>query len=289
MSQPPRVMGVLAACRNPQALAAAAQAVDWLQEQEVEVRLEPPTAAALDRPAPADEGWLQGDLLLVFGGDGTVISALRAAAATGVPVIGVNFGTVGFLTEIPATDLRAALSLLIAGRYEIDRRLMLQTRIASPDGTIHEAMAANDVVVKASDPTHVLEFRVRADERLIAEFPADGLIVSTPTGSTAYNLSAGGPVVVPELPAILVTPICPHSLAMRAVVLSAETHVTVEVEAVGRNRQAVAAVDGRVYLDLEPGATLEIQRASQPMVLARLPATSFFDSLRGKLRWGKPK
>lgn len=290
MSRPPEVVGLVSARHRADAGDAARRSLDWLEAHGLKVALEPETARLLDRDRDPRGDWLRSDLILVFGGDGTVISALRAASGRGVPVIAVNFGTVGFLTEINASNLSQALEAVVAGEFEIETRLMLEACVTSADGSAGACeVCANDVVIKAADPTHVLEFRVRADGYLIAEFPADGLILSTPTGSTAYSLSAGGPVVVPGLAALVLTPICPHTLATRPIVLAEETVIEVDVSAVGRNRMAAIAVDGRINLDLVPGSVLKVKRAEQTMKLARLRRDAFFDSLRGKLRWGSPK
>ncbi|NUP99143.1 MAG: NAD(+)/NADH kinase [Armatimonadetes bacterium] len=289
MTEPPRVVGVLSSGHRQDALAAAARAVEYLEQQGIEVRLAPATATALGRPAPEADGYVQVDLLLVFGGDGTVISALRAASGPSTPVLGVNYGTFGFLTEVDAADLDAGLAQIAAGQYTIEPRLMLEAMIEGREGQATVAVAANDVVVKASDPTHVLEFDIQADGAILADFPADGVILSTPTGSTAYSLSAGGPVLVPEVPALVLTPICPHTLAVRPIVLPDTMTICIRVTAIGANRQAMVSLDGRLNFDLLPGACLTVRRAAQRMLMARLHGSSFLDRLRGKLRWGKPK
>lgn len=287
MSPAPRSIGVLAAGRDD-ALEAAGRAIEYLTGRGLAVLLEPATADHLQRPGAPE--FSAADLLIVFGGDGAVISALRAASGRGTPVVGVNYGTVGFLSEIEPDRLLENLDDLAEGRYEVRSRLMLAACVLDGEGReLAEAVAANDVVVKAGDPTHVLEFRVEADGYLIAEFPADGLIVATPVGSTAYSLSAGGPVVVPDLPALVLTPICPHTLSTRPLVLPESIRLRISVEAVGRHRQAMVSVDGRINFELVPGATLTVGRAERRMAMIGLHPSSFFDSLRGKLRWGKPK
>lgn len=286
-SAPPQVVGVVAAAHRPAAVGAAREALRWLEGHGVAALVEAETAAALGcRPAP---DLRDADLILVLGGDGTVISTAREASLRAVPVIGVNFGTFGFLAEIEAEQLAPALAALVEGRYEVERRLMLTAEVAGCGGEeAQTAVAANDVAVKAGDPSHVLELRVHANGDLIAEFPADGLLVATPTGSTAYNLSAGGPVVVPGVEAFVLTPICPHTLATRPLVLAADCRVTVELAGAGP-RRAVVSVDGRINLPLSHDQRLTVGRAEAELYLARLRPSAFFDSLRGKLRWGKPK
>ncbi|MBI2301574.1 MAG: NAD(+)/NADH kinase [Armatimonadetes bacterium] len=275
---------MVAAAGQPAALEAGCRAVEALTRHGLRVLVEPHTAELLECPAlSAEQLYHDSDVVVVFGGDGLVISALRAAAGSDTPVVGVNFGTFGFLAEIPAEAVDEGLDALAAGRYEIERRLMVEAAVGG--GEWHPA--ANDVAVKAADPAHTLELCVHADGELIAEFPADGLVVATPTGSTAYSLSAGGPVVTPEVPAILLTPLLPHTLATRPLVLSAATEITVEL--VGPHSQAVVSVDGKVNLPMHAGASLVVRRSASEMLLARFRKSAFFDSLRGKLRWGKPK
>jgi NAD+ kinase len=284
----PAVMVLLAPTHRPAALAAAGRALAWLSSQGLTVRLEPATALALDcAPTPETDLYPGADLAVVFGGDGSVVSAGRAAAAHGVPVIGVNFGTFGFLTEIDAEQLEPSLAALCQGRYAVDARLMLAARLADDGPSL---LAANDVAVKATDPGRVLELRVSLDDDLIAEFPADGLLVATPTGSTAYNLSAGGPVVMPEVPALVLAPICPHTLATRPLVLSAAARLKIEVIDVPRmSHTAIVSLDGQVHHELGCGVSLHVARAATELRLARLHQGAFFRSLRGKLGWGLPK
>jgi NAD+ kinase len=289
MSQPPRTIAIVAAGHRPDALRTACETVAWFEQHGVRVLCDGPTAAALERPVEVTSATMDADLVLVFGGDGTTISTLRRAAATGAAVIGVNFGTVGFLTEIPKSELDRTLPQLVAGEYEIETRLMLEAEVTHPHRAPEPEIAANDVVVKASDPAHVLSWRIAADGDLIAEFPADGLVISTPTGSTAYNLSAGGPVVVPDLQAMILTPICPHTLAARPLVLADDIELTITTEPFGGQERAILSIDGRIDRPLSPDDTLRVRKAPQVMHVARLSRTAFFDSLRGKLRWGTPK
>ena len=289
MSAAPRSIAIVAAGHRPDALQSACRTVAWFEDRGVRVICDQPTAQALGRDQPDGELELKADLVLVFGGDGTTISTLRGASVNGVPVIGVNYGTVGFLTEIAADALESTLERLAAGEYDIESRMMLQAVVSGASPPAQAEVAANDVVVKALNPAHVLVWRIAADGDLIAEFPADGLIVSTPTGSTAYNLSAGGPVVVPDLPAMILTPICPHTLAARPLVLPDDIELTITMEPFGEQRGAMVSIDGRVDLEFGDDETLSVRRAERDMKVARLSRTAFFDSLRGKLRWGKPK
>lgn len=280
--QPPRAIALVAAARRHDAVAAARLAAEWLRERGPRV-----TLVEVERPdqLPVDL-FADVDLALVLGGDGTVVATARAAGAWGVPVIGVNYGTFGFLTEIGPDDLEAGLAAVCAGSYEVESRLMLTARLDGGDSYL----AANDVAVRGTDPGRTLELRVSAQAAVLAEFPADGLLVATPTGSTAYNFSAGGPVLVPTLPALVLTPICPHTLTVRPLVLDAGTALTIEVIAAPRmSHSAVVSIDGQRNLELLPGVPLTVARADTCLWLARLTPRAFFDSLRDKLGWGRSR
>lgn len=288
--RPPRVAGVIAACHRPAALQAAAWAIDWLQHRDLRVLVDPQVADLLEQPElGSDRLYDDADLLIVFGGDGTLITTGWRASAGEVPVVGVNFGTFGFLSAIEAARLEDGLTALLAGEYLVEHRLMLEAKVTADDGEAEVAYAANDIALKAADPSHVLELVIHADGELIAEFPADGLVIATPTGSTAYNLSAGGPVVMPGVEAMVLTPLCPHTLATRPIVLNPGTTLTIALAEVKPGREAFIAVDGRRHYELTHDGTVVIRRASRTMQLVRLHQGDFFASLRGKLRWGKPK
>ncbi|MBI5832139.1 MAG: NAD(+)/NADH kinase [Armatimonadetes bacterium] len=284
---PPRAVLLWARADRREALDAAARARDFIVGRGVGVLVEQATADALgETGVPLEDCLASADLALVFGGDGAVVSLARAAAPWGVPVVGVNFGTFGFLAEIEAGTLRSRLAALCRGAYDVDRRLMLHAVIGA-----HETLlAANDVAVKAKDAGRILELRIKLGDDLIAEFPADGVVVATATGSTAYNLSAGGPVLMPGVPAMVLTPICPHTLATRPLVLSAEARLTIEVvEAPRTSHSALVSVDGQIHRELAPGELLLVEQSPTCLPLARLEHGAFFHSLRGKLGWGLPR
>jgi NAD+ kinase len=277
---------LVASPHNTEALRAAAQTAQWLADRGVTVRVETATARALDvPPTELAVALAEVDLVVVFGGDGSVVRAGRAAALPGVPVIGVNYGTFGFLAEIAPRDWCAGLEAVCAGQYEVECRLMLAAQVGADSH-----LAANDIAVRGTDPGRVLEMRVWAGDELLAELPADGLLVATPTGSTAYNLSAGGPVIMPEVPAMVMTPICAHTLATRPLVLPASAELAVEVLSLPRmSHSAVVSVDGQTHVELLPGARLLVRRAATSLRLARLRRHAFVASLRDKLGWGHPK
>lgn len=218
------------------------------------------------------------DLLATLGGDGTLLRAARIAGPARVPVLGVNLGRLGFLTAISLEEIASALEAIAQGRHAIDERMALDVRVA---GAAEHYYALNDAVVHKGGFARIAAFRVWVGPQLAGAYAADGVIVATPTGSTAYSLSAGGPVLEPSVRALVVTPICPHTMAVRPLVVPAETEVTVEV--VGRSDEFILTIDGQVGGPLEMGDRVVARPAAAPVRLVRLPETSFYDTLQRKL------
>jgi NAD+ kinase len=239
------------------------------------------------------------DLVVALGGDGTFLRASRLAVGTDIPVVGVNLGRLGFLTAIPDVHLEEGLEKVVSGDAVIEHRFRLHARIEI-EGVItgEEFYALNDVVVHTTGAARVTPLTLsigapasRVDEdgydldgmEEVGSFAADGVIISTPTGSTAYSMSAGGPIIVPEVEAIVVTPICPHSLAVRPLVVPA--HATLRVGSLDPDGDHQLTVDGQVVYKLEPGQRVIVSRESRPMSLVRLPGQTFFNTMRRKLNW----
>lgn len=242
-------------------------------------------AALLGRPQDAaDENELSdAELLIVFGGDGTILRGARLAAPRGLPVLGVNMGGFGFLAEVGASELATALPDVLDGRYELDERMMLQARVEPPAST--PLLALNDMVVTRTEPARVMRVRVAVNGEHLATYAADGVIVATPTGSTAYSLSAGGPIVHPGVEALLITPICPHTFNARSVIINPSDDVTVEVAE--RTGDVVLTVDGRIGTTFAHPSYVTIRKAAQTTVFIRLRRDSFYSMLRTKLSWGQ--
>jgi NAD+ kinase len=240
------------------------------------------------------------DLIVVIGGDGTLLSVVRHYAAWEAPIAGINTGSLGFLTRIGAHQTGYYLARMAAGDYTLEQRMLLEIdRLghAEPNafGTCNvsgAAIALNDVVIKNADPSQLTCLNFYINDTLVAVYDADGLIVSTPTGSTAYNLSAGGPVVSPEVEALCVTPICPHSLSAKPVVIPANKILTVEVaeKTFERSAGVVVALDGQeaLRLDTQMGHRLQVKQARQPLQLVNFgqEADNFYLLLKRKLHWG---
>jgi NAD+ kinase len=224
------------------------------------------------------------ELVIVLGGDGTLLSAARAFACTRTPILSVNLGSLGFLTEIPLTDLYQTLENWIQGVADIDIRSMMHTRLLRDGVVLREWDALNDVVVAKGTIARMADYTVRIDDQLVATFRADGVIVSTPTGSTAYNLAANGPIVMPSVSCMIVTPICPHLLTIRPIVLPGESSVTIQVE--GVPNQIYLTVDGQEAVELILNDQVECCRSNAAVRLLRLHPNGLFNVLRQKLKWG---
>ena len=225
------------------------------------------------------------DALLTLGGDGTLLRGARLLAGHEVPILGVNLGRLGFLTCCPAEQLEHSLMRFARGDYTVENRMLLRAAVLGADRRERNHwLALNDVVLHKGGFARVVAFRVAVDDELIASYSADGIVISTPTGSTAYSLSAGGPVVVPTLETVIVTPVSPHTLAIRPVVVSAASRVTVQAE--GAPEELMVTVDGQVGITFGGGDTLSVSKASPSIKIVRFPGSSFFATLREKLGWG---
>jgi NAD+ kinase len=224
-------------------------------------------------------------LVIVLGGDGTLLAAARTFADTGTPILSVNLGWLGFLTEVRLADLYATLESWCEGCHQLDRRIMLGAELWRADALHSSYDALNDAVVTKGDIARMGDFAVELDGKLVARFRADGVIVSTPTGSTAYSLAANGPILTPDVDAIVVTPICPHLLTLRPIVVRGDASLTVRVE--GIPNQALLTVDGQQAITLQLGDEVRCQRSSHTVNLVRLSESSFFEALRSKLSWGE--
>ena len=288
----PPVRAALIARALPAALDALVSAGEWLAAHGCTPVVESESARAAnvaDRWATVrhDALAVDADVVIAFGGDGTLLDAARAVAhSTGdAPLMGVNLGRLGFLTEVGRDDMFAAFEAMLAGRTTIETRLLLEGRVERDGRTVGERVALNDIVVTRGALSRMIELDVAVDGHFVCHVRADGLIVATPTGSTAYNLSAGGPIVQPALDAMVVTPIAPHTLTQRPLVLPASAHV--ELRPVVEPRSDVLVTfDGQYGVPLAPGDVVRIGRAARVLRLLRTSGRSHFDMLREKLKWG---
>ncbi|MFI5256783.1 MAG: NAD(+)/NADH kinase [Gemmatimonadales bacterium] len=225
------------------------------------------------------------DAMLTLGGDGTLLRAARIDAEHPVPILGINLGRLGFLTCCPAEMLNEALRRFAAGDYVVEPRMTLDARVRGMDGAERARWRAlNDVVLHKGGFARVVTMRVRANGETVASYSADGVVLATPTGSTAYNLSAGGPVVFPTLETILLTPVSAHTLALRPLVLPPTSEITVQAE--DGPEELLVTVDGQVGATFAIGETLVVRRSAHPVPIVRFDEGSFFATMREKLHWG---
>jgi NAD+ kinase len=239
-------------------------------------------APAVDR---MEMRWQAPGLVIVLGGDGTLLSAARAFGATGTPILSVNLGFLGFLTEVRLSDLYSTLESWCTGCHDLDERAMLHSELWREGGLHSSYEALNEIVVSKGDIARMGDFAVHLDGKLVARFRADGVIVSTPTGSTAYTLAANGPILTPDVDALVVTPICPHLLTLRPIVVRGDASLVVKVE--GIPNLALLTVDGQQAVELNRGDELRCHRSTHTVKLVRLRESGFFEALRNKLSWGE--
>jgi NAD+ kinase len=259
----------------------------WLVERGIEVVLGSQATTATGSPATVrSEVAEKVDLMIVLGGDGTLLAVARAIGSRPVPILGVNLGTLGFLAETSSDELFEALEEVLAGRYLVEPRMRLDIEVERDGECVGRFLALNDAVLARTALSRMVDLDVRADGAAVATYHADGLIVSTPTGSSAYSLSAGGPLMLPGVEAIVLTPICPHTLAQRPLVLPQSCNIEVRHHDL-RDGDVQLTVDGQVGSELGERDLVRIRRSNHPTHLLVPPGRSRFDVMRAKLRWGE--
>ncbi len=279
--------GIFFKHRSARAAEQAARASKWLVERHVETLVEAETGFDLDpgQPVPTEELIARSDFLVSLGGDGTLLYAAGLGAEREVPILGVHMGSLGFLTQFSEEELTDALAGVLDDDLPVERRMRLDVTLHRGADVLLEAVALNDAVVSQSALARLVELRVEADDQSVGVYKVDGLILSTPTGSTAYSLAAGGPILTPGLDAFCVTPICPHALTQRPLVLSASSRLRVTV---GEDADsAYLTVDGQRGHPMEPGDCLHVGRSRWPLLLYRSRRRTFYDVLRAKFMWGE--
>ena len=260
---------------------------EWLKERSYDVIFDQQTAAYVSGSravARAEVPEYRPEFAIVLGGDGTLLSAARAVAPAGIPILAVNLGSLGFLTEVPLGEMYNTLERVLACKCPIDERAMLACELRREGKVLHSFVALNDIVVNKSAIARLVGFDLAIDERHVFGYKADGVIVATPTGSTAYSLAAGGPVLMPTVSAFQITPVCPHSLTHRPVVVPDSSTVAITVRTVGE--AAFLTMDGQVGEPLKDGDEVVCRKADYSVKLLQM-RQSFFKVLRDKLKWGE--
>lgn len=225
------------------------------------------------------------DLLVVLGGDGTMISTARLIGDRDIPILGINYGSLGYMTEFRIEELHAALETVLAGEFELDRRVTLRVEHLRGERILSSNRVLNDVVINKAALARIIQIEARLDSQFVNDFRADGLIVATPTGSTAYNLSAGGPIVYPTMEAVVITPICPFTLSNRPIVVP--DTATIELSLKTPDEEVALTLDGQVGFELKTGDIVKIRKSKTTFNLVQPPNRNYFDVLRDKLRWGR--
>ncbi|HYL81170.1 MAG TPA: NAD(+)/NADH kinase [Candidatus Acidoferrum sp.] len=281
-------IGIAAKPNKPEAAPILCELVPWLRERKCEIRLDHEAAAICPSAGPGlsrAEVVADADLAIVLGGDGTLLSIARLVGPREVPILGVNLGGLGFLTEITLQELFPTLETVLRGEFAVSRRLTMTARILRAREVVGSYEALNDVVVTKTAPSRIVDLEAYVNGEYLATFRADGLIVATPTGSTAYCLSAGGPIMYPSLPALVVIPICPHTLTNRPLVLPDSAEIEIMPAAVGEDVHLT--VDGQVGVGLKHRDVVSLRRSDRTITLIKSPKLNYFELLRTKLKWGE--
>jgi len=290
---PIKRIGIVLKPNQPDALRTVCEVVAWLDERGIALvgtpeierdRIEAETGCAVEQ-LPREQLAANVDLILVLGGDGTMIATARMLGDREVPVLGVNYGGLGYLAEFRIEELYQALESILSGNFRLDKRVMLDVELRRGGETITRNTVLNDVVINKSALARIIEIEAYLNERFVNSFRADGLIISTPTGSTAYNLSAGGPVIFPSMNAVVITPICPFTLSNRPIVVPEDA--TIELLLKTDREEVTLTLDGQVGFSLNVEDRVVIRKSSVAFNLVQPSNRNYFDVLRDKLRWGR--
>lgn len=285
MTDLPRNVAVIAKRVSKPALETAAELVYWLQRRGLHVAVDDTLAEKLTEESLGRfDHTVEYDLVVVLGGDGTLLSVARNLEHE-VPVLGVNLGNLGFLTELRRRELYPVLMKVLEGHYDIEERTLLDVVLRSTDGREQAFRVLNDAVINKSALARIVELTLEVDGRRVASYRSDGLIISTPTGSTAYNLSANGPIVSPTLPVVVLTPICPHALSQRPIVVPESS--AIDVTLVTDEEEVYLTLDGQEGTNMKVGDTVSVKRSESVVRLIRGADRTFYDNLRDKLHWGE--
>jgi NAD+ kinase len=282
-----KTVGIISKPSAPAASQLVPKVIAWLRERGLEVRCDEETViyAPGEKGIPRDLVPESCDLVIVFGGDGTLLSAARAIGKREIPLFPVNLGGLGFLTAITTEEVFPELDRALGGEHRVAKRKLLNTEVVRKGDVVASYDALNDAVLSKSSIARMIDMQAYVDDQFVADYKADGLIICTPTGSTAYSLAAGGPIIFPSVPAICMTPICPHMLTNRPVLVP-ETSV-IRVIPQGPDASVFLTIDGQIGIPVEHGDTIVCRSSQFSLHLIRPPRMMFFDVLRQKLKWGE--
>jgi len=280
-------IGIYAKKNHPDAEKIASDICERLKREQIEVFLEDSLAEQIGQVNgyAGEEIPELVDLIIVLGGDGTLISVARRVAEQNIPIVGVNLGRLGFLTEITRDELPEMLEQLIADDYQVSDRMMLDALIHRNDKVVGKFTVLNDVVINKGALARIIDMETYVDGRYLTSYKADGLIISTPTGSTGYNLAAGGPIIYPDINSLLITPICPHMLTNRPIMVWSRSVIEIKVKF--EDDVVFFPADGQIGHKLLPGDRVEVRRSESRTRLVSSPSKDYFEILRTKLSWGQ--
>jgi len=278
------IFGIACKEDNDEALALSGRVLEWIGNQGFTCLIEDHIADFAGR-THTENVWDNSNLLVVIGGDGTLLRAIRMSAHLEIPILGVHMGYLGFLTEVTGNEVYNALESVIKGDYIQEERIMFNATIVRDGNTISSQDVINDIVINKSALARIIDIEVWTNSTFITCYRADGLIVSTPTGSTAYNLATGGPIVHPQVEAIILTPICPHVLSNRSIVLPDFQEVLIIVNSGKTSDDIYLTLDGQRGFPLKAGDKLVVKRGEHKAIMLRLPYRDYFEILRTKLGW----
>jgi NAD+ kinase len=284
-------VGILARPRLTQAGTLLRELAAWLQARDIRVLVEEKTAGLMDGAAsgctvaPGREVAGGADVVVVLGGDGTLLATSHLLESPTVPIVGVNFGSLGFLTEITLPEVYPTLEAVLAGSYEYEDRRMLRAVVRRPGHPESTGDVLNDVAISKAVVSRIIELDVTVDGVFVSAFRADGLIISSPTGSTAYNLAAGGPILHPSLPAVVLTPICPHMLTNRPLVVRDEGIIAVQLH--GEDVDVHITLDGQRGFPMTSEDVVTVTRSPRTLRLVKAAGRDYYEVLRTKLKWGE--
>lgn len=280
-------IAVFAKVHDPRCQDVAGELLRWLEERGYQPLIESHLARHMNIPGVnAADMPDQADLVVVLGGDGTLISTARIIGERNIPILAVNLGSLGFITEITLDELYPALEKCLGGNFRISERLMLQAVVERDNREMASHLVLNDVVINKGALARIVDLKTRVNCFDLTTFKADGLIISTPTGSTGYSLSAGGPIITPSMNCIVITPICPHTLTNRPLVIDDDSLVTITVKSLD-DEDVFLTLDGQVGLELKSGDVIHVSRACHTARLVMSERRDYFEILRTKLKWGE--
>ncbi|MDF2520615.1 MAG: putative sugar kinase [Clostridia bacterium] len=282
-------IGIISNLEKDESLKITKDIIDWFEKREINVFYNDQISAELSLIEARycnDDLFTKSDIIVVLGGDGTLLNVARQASCTQAPLFGINLGHLGFLTEIEVNDMYSAFERLIKGEYSIEKRIMLEAFVENDDSFTRNFIALNDIVITKGNFSRLVTYSIYINDKYVDLLSADGLVVSSPTGSTAYSLSAGGPIVAPDVDALIVTPICPHTLHSRPIIVSSNDMVRIAVSR-SNNTNVMMTVDGQDGVMLKPGDIVSVKKSRYYANLVKLKDKNFFDILRQKMseRW----